>query len=595
MISIIGSNTMKREAVFNITHSTINSLMMNIDNGDIALPDLQRPFVWNNIKVRDLFQSIYNGFPIGLLILWKINQNTGDFRPIGILDKNTTPSSLIIDGQQRLTALYSVIMGRDVLDKDYKEKRIKIAFNPFEEKFEVQNSSIKKDPKWVSNITEVFQGDIFTFMAKYFEKLEEKMPDLSDAEKIRIRNNINSLTGINSYQFSSIELLPTVDLEEISDIFVKINSQGKTLNTSDFIFTLMSIYWPEGKTKLEMFSKDSKIPSTSSTSSSNAINAQPTTENLLRTIISYSFLRGNLKYAYLILKGRNLDNKTTTEEERNKNFETLKEGLDVTLNLVHWHDFISIIHSAGFVNENLIRGKNALYQTYALYLLGRSKFNISHMKLESVIRKWFVFSILTKRYSGSTDSTIEGELNKFHDNNDLIGVLTEEMNTELTNDFWNITLPPDLESSKPKTNNAFNVYQACKVFEDNNILFSEIKLKDYLSPHIKSPKKIIELHHIFPKEYLKTKKQLDQKQYNQVANMIYIDYHKNIDISDKPPYEYWNDILNKCNPNTKEFIENNYVETYDLPKEFWNMDYKQFLDKRRKLMANSIHNYFEKL
>lgn len=586
---------MKREAVFSISHTTINSLMTKIEDGDLALPDLQRPFVWNNTQVRNLFRSIYKGFPIGLLILWEINHKEGDFRPVGILDSDISPTSLIIDGQQRLTALYSVIKGKEILTKDYKKKFIKIAFNPFDEKFEVQNSSIKKNPKWVNNITEVFQKDIFEFMDEYFEKLEEKMPDISNEEKIRVRNNINSLTNIESHPFSSIKLHPTVDLEEISDIFVKINSEGKKLNTSDFIFTLMSIYWPEGKNKLEQFSREAKTPSTSSTSSYNMINEEPSNENLLRTIISYSFLRGNLKYAYLILKGRNLDNKTTTEGERIKNFEILKEGLEVTLNLVHWHDFISIVQSAGFVNQNLIRAENVFYQTYALYLLGRCKFNIPHIELESIIRKWIVFSILTQRYSGSTESMMERELSHFRDHDDLIGFLTTKMDEHLTNDFWEINLPPALESSQPTTNNAYNVYLACKVYEDNNILFSEIKLKDYLSPLIKSPKKVIEHHHIFPKNYLKTNLNKTRTEYNQAANMIYIDYHKNIEIGDMAPHEYWQMILDKCNPETKEFIENNYVEVYDLPEEFWNMEYEDFLEQRRKLMAKSIHQYFEKL
>ena len=587
---------MKRDPVFKITHWPINLLIQKIDSGDTALPELQRPFVWDNAKVRDLFDSLYKGLPIGVIILWKINQNASPSRPIGVSEKYTTPSELIIDGQQRLTALYSVMLGCEVLDKNYQPKKIKIAFNPFDETFEVQNSSILKDPIWVSNITDVFEGDPFDFIDEYFEMINEKIPDLPSDEKKRIRRNISSLTDLKSYNFSLIELSDSLDLEEISEIFKRINSQGATLNNSDFIFTLMSIYWPDGKNRLEEFSKDAKIPSISSNVSFNAINEQPTNENLLRTLISYSFLRGRLKYAYLLLSGRNLDEKKTTIDERNKNFDILKDGLDVVLDLVNWHDFIGIIQSSGFVNQNMIRGKNALYQTYAIYLLGRCKFNINHMELESVIRKWFVFSVLTRRYSGSPESVIESELSHFRESTDLIGVLTEIMDNELTTDYWNITLPPTLESSQPTNNNTYNVYKACKVFEGENILFSEIKLYDYLGPSVKSPKRLIEHHHIFPKNYLQKEMKLKQKDYNQVANMIYIDYHKNIEIGDMPPHEYWEYILNnKCTPNTKEFVENNYVEVYDLPKNFWNMKYSEFLEARRKLMAKSIHNYFDKL
>ena len=126
-------------------------------------------------------------------------------------------------------------------------------------------------------------------------------------------------------------------------------------------------------------------------------------------------------------------------------------------------------------------------------------------------------------------------------------------------------------------------------------MFSEIKLKDYLSPLINSPKKQVEKHHIFPKNYLKKDMKLKQVDFNQIANMIYIDYHVNIRISDMPPHEYWGIVLDECNESTRNFVSNNYAAAYDLPYEFWNMDYFDFLNQRRKLMANSIKHYYEKL
>ncbi len=582
---------MKKETVFNITQYQLNHLITNIDTGEIALPDLQRPFVWDNGKVRDLFDSIYKGLPIGMLILWKINESNDEFKPIG-LDKKTTPSKLIIDGQQRLTALYSVITGSEIIDKDYKQKQIKIAYNPFEEIFEVQNVSIKNDPLWISNITDIFQGNLFSFVNDFISNLKEKRPDF-EFDEVKVQDNISSLKTIEtSYQISAIELASSLDPEEVSEIFVRINSTGKALNQSDFIFTLMSLYWPKGKDEFENFSYEAKKPAEIGNSSYNVINEQPTNENLLRSTISYSFLRGRLRYAYLILKGRNLENKTTTEEVRVKNFDILKEGAEKVLNLVNWHQFISIIQSAGFVNENMIGSKNALYQTYALYLLGL-KYGLSHIELKSTIARWFVFGILTRRYTSSPESIIEQELSNFREHDNLIEYLESIMASELTNDFWDVTLPQRLVSSR--SNPAESTYIASKIFEDNNVLFSEIKLKDYLSPLINSPKKQVEKHHIFPKNYLKTSMNLKQVDFNQIANMIYIDYHVNIRISDMPPYEYWKLVLNECSDNTRDFIINNYTEAYDLPPEFWNMEYFEFLNERRKLMAQSIKRYYNKL
>ena len=582
---------MKKETVFNITQYQLNHLITNIDTGEIALPDLQRPFVWDNSKVRDLFDSLYKGLPIGMLILWKINESNNEFRPIG-LDKKTSPSKLIIDGQQRLTALYAVISGFEVIDKDYKQKQIKIAYNPFDEIFEVQNASIEKDPMWVSNITDIFKGNLFSFVNDFINNLKEKSPDF-EFDEMQVQDNISSLKTLEtSYQISAIELASSLDPEEVSEIFVRINSTGKALNQSDFIFTLMSLYWPEGKDRFENFSYEAKKSAEIGNSSFNVINEQPTTENLLRTTISYSFLRGRLRYAYLILKGRDLENKTTTEGERVKNFDILKDGANEVLNLVNWHQFISIIQAAGFVNENMIGSKNALYQTYALYLLGL-KYGLKHNELKSTIAKWFVFGILTRRYTSSPESIIEQELSNFREHDNIIEYLEDIMDSELTNDFWEVTLPKRLKSSR--SNPAESTYIASKIFEDNNVLFSEIKLKDYLSPLINSPKKQVEKHHIFPKNYLKTAWDLKQVDFNQIANMIYIDYHTNIRINDMPPHEYWGIVLNECSKFTRDFVNDNYTAAYDLPFEFWNMDYFDFLNQRRKLMANSIRRYYGKL
>lgn len=582
---------MKKETVFNITQYQLNHLIANIDTGEIALPDLQRPFVWDNGKVRDLFDSLYKGLPIGMLILWKINESNNEFKPIG-LDKKTTPSKLIIDGQQRLTALYAVITGSEIIDKDYKQKQIKISYNPFEEVFEVQNVSIENDPLWISNITDIFKGNLFSFVNGFINNLKEKRPDF-EFDEGRVQDNISFLKTLEtSYQISAIELASSLDPEEVSEIFVRINTAGKSLNQSDFIFTLMSLYWPEGKDNFENFSYEAKKPAEIGNSSFNVINEQPTNENLLRSTISYSFLRGRLRYAYLILKGRNLENKITTEDERVKNFNILKDGASKVLNLVNWHQFISIIQAAGFVNEKMIGSKNALYQTYALYLLGL-KYGLKHNELKSTIARWFVFGILTRRYTSSPESIIEQELSNFRDHDNIIEYLESIMASELTNDFWEVTLPQRLKSSR--SNPAESTYIASKIFEDNNVLFSEIKLKDYLSPLINSPKKQVEKHHIFPKNYLKKDMKLNQVDFNQIANMIYIDYHVNIRISDMPPHEYWGIVLDECNESTRNFVSNNYAAAYDLPYEFWNMDYFDFLNQRRKLMANSIKRYYEKL
>ena len=115
----------------------LSGLLHYIEIGDIALPDIQRPFVWSNAKVRDLFDSMYRGFPVGYFLFWE-NVTAGGTKQIGVGSKqHTVARLLIVDGQQRLTSLFAVFRGRKVLDEDYKERQIEVAFRPRDGKFEV--------------------------------------------------------------------------------------------------------------------------------------------------------------------------------------------------------------------------------------------------------------------------------------------------------------------------------------------------------------------------------------------------------------------------------------------------------------------------
>src|SRR5262249_42234501 len=127
----------------------LSGLLHYIEVGDIGLPDIQRPFVWSNAKVRDLFDSMYRGFPVGYLLFWENAQANGA-KVIGVGEKaHTIPSRLIVDGQQRLTSLYSVFRGRKVLDDDYSERKIEIAFCPRDGKFDVADAAIRRNPEWI--------------------------------------------------------------------------------------------------------------------------------------------------------------------------------------------------------------------------------------------------------------------------------------------------------------------------------------------------------------------------------------------------------------------------------------------------------------
>src|SRR4030067_1968730 len=128
---------------YSVTPHPVETLLTWVKSGEIAIPEIQRPFVWDATKVRNLLDSLYLGYPVGYLIAWR--------NPSVKLKDGSSSSGkrILIDGQQRVTALMAAILGREVLTKEYQNIRIKIAFNPQDEKFEVSNPAIQKDPIWL--------------------------------------------------------------------------------------------------------------------------------------------------------------------------------------------------------------------------------------------------------------------------------------------------------------------------------------------------------------------------------------------------------------------------------------------------------------
>ena len=140
----------------------LQTLINNIDSGILALPEIQRPFVWENAKVRDLFDSMYRGYPVGTLLFWLTSATTQAGRSIG-QGGQTIPHSLIVDGQQRLTGLYAVIKGKPVLRNNYEYEDIRIAFNPLTGGFMIPDASTPKDPAWLPDISAIWKPDADLF------------------------------------------------------------------------------------------------------------------------------------------------------------------------------------------------------------------------------------------------------------------------------------------------------------------------------------------------------------------------------------------------------------------------------------------------
>ena len=297
----------------------LQGLLNYIDIGDIGLPDIQRPFVWSNAKVRDLFDSMYKGFPVGYLLFWA-NASANGAKQIGLGDKQRpTPDLLIVDGQQRLTSLYAVFRGRTVLDENYRERSIDIAFRPRDGTFEVADAAIRRDPEFIPNISELWTSGKSSrkLVNDFIGNLQAKAA-LSDEEEEVISHNLDRLFDLQKYPFTALEITSAVDEEQVADIFVRINSEGVKLNQVDFILTLLSVFWEEGRVALERFSRSSRTPVSSGPGSKpSAFNhfIQPDPAQLLRVAVAVGFSRARLKSAYQVLRGK-ASRRTFTERRR---------------------------------------------------------------------------------------------------------------------------------------------------------------------------------------------------------------------------------------------------------------------------------------
>lgn len=150
---------MGKELFDNIPSKVID-LLTDVKNGRIGLPDLQRPFVWKDNKIRELLDSMMKGYPIGYIMLWSSPDNYENMDHIGKNDKMyKQPDDLVIDGQQRLTALLSAMYGVKIKDKNYEERERRISFNPLTREFAVWTQAYERDTEWISKISAVFAAD----------------------------------------------------------------------------------------------------------------------------------------------------------------------------------------------------------------------------------------------------------------------------------------------------------------------------------------------------------------------------------------------------------------------------------------------------
>ena len=571
--------------------------MGNIDRGEIALPDIQRPFVWQNSRVRDLIDSMYRGFPVGYLLFWEGGTADGVRHILLEPKQKREPRYLIIDGQQRLISLFAVFRGQEVLDSKYNKRKIAISFRPGDGRFEVADASIHGNPEWIENISGLLNSSESSrkLVNKFIDKLSDHKGQLSEDDKEDIGHNLDQLFDLKKYLFTALEIGPDSDEQEVADIFVRINSKGVNLKQADFILTLLSVFWDEGRKELEDFCSKSRIPQARGQEPSpfnHFISPKP--DQLLRVSIAYGFGRAQINSVYQILRGKDPKTGILDEKFRDQQFDRLKKAQAETLNLTHWHQYLNSLVGAGFRSQAMISSETAIVYSYVFYLIGKVRFRLPYDVLQKAIGRWFFVASLTGRYTSSSETAMDRDLvviRGIRSGDDFIEKLDEIISDKLTGDFWMTTLPSQLSTSAARSPILF-AYMAAQCKLHAPVLFSPGKyISELVDPAVKPKKKALEKHHLFPKAWLEKNGVSGRSEINQIANYALIEWPKNISIGSKGPQDYVPELREGI-PEA-EWLRMN--EMHALPDGWEHMEYPVFLKERRKLMANIIRRGFAKL
>ncbi|WP_339626028.1 DUF262 domain-containing protein [uncultured Maribacter sp.] len=595
-------------AKYSVHQQPVETLLSWIKSGEVAIPEIQRPFVWKAAKVRDLIDSLYKGYPVGYIITWR--------NPDVKLKDGTLSSGkkVLIDGQQRITALTAAIVGQRILNKNYKEIKIIIAFNPISEKFDVLNKAYERSPEWINNINPIINDEITITKA-----IRNYLTLNPDVDEDLIEERIENLKRIKNKQVGIIELDHSLDIDTVTEIFIRINQKGVVLSNADFVMSKIASDEIHGGNKMRklvdyfcrlLVDKDFfkhiadndkvfashdyfKAVKWMGTGSDNLY--VPNYIDVLRVAFTYKFNRGKFSDLVALLSGRNFETRTYENEIAAKSYNLLSEGLTDFVNQTNYQRFLMIIKSAGFISQKLISSKNSLNFTYALYLKLRAK-GMPEAEIQHYVKRWLVMSLLIGRYSGSSESMIDEDIKQINEKG-IDAYLKQTEQSYLGEGFWDFGLVNNLESSSVN-NNAYNVYLASQCY-NNTVAFLSKSMK--ISSLIEQRG---DIHHLFPAKYL-SKNGYTPKQYNQVANYAYTEQPTNIKIGMLPPKDYMQKVkneiatgvLNITSVDSETILADNLVQN-EVPLDFHNyeqLDYEAFLAERRGLIAKAIKTFYYQL
>jgi hypothetical protein len=561
----------------------IGTLVDMYKRGELRLPEIQRHYVWKATRVRDLLDSLYRGYPSGSILMWETDEPVPT-RAFAIAQDSTAFAGrkLLLDGQQRLTSLTAVLNGEKVSVRGRK-RPIEILFNldhpegaptdvlevesdedspvlaedevaddaddaedgeeGLQEKlsrrtFVVASRNLLNQPQWVS-VSEIFRN---TNDAELLEKAG--IESFKDPRFQKYSDRLKKVRAIKNYQYVVHVLERSMSYEEVTEIFVRVNSLGAKLRSSDLALAQMTSRWPNLLKQLEEFQEEC--------------------EQSWFTIDLGQLVRAIVVFATRQCLFRAVA--STPVEKLKAGWEEAKEGLRFAINFLRTN--------AGIEDESLLSSPMFIH---ALAAVSRTKDNRLTADEQRGLLHWLLVANARGRYSrGSTETLLNEDLAIIFRGNDLAALMEP-----VKRQFGRLHIEPGDLAGRGVNSPLFSLaYLALKA----------AGAKDWysglgLSLTHQGKLHFIQWHHVIPKSLLKSKG-YETGEINEIANMAFITGQTNRRISNKEAAEYLSSIVKKQGESA---LESQCVPTDPA---LWSIDrYRDFLQVRREALAARMNNF----
>ncbi len=519
----------------------ISTILDQIDMGSMALPEFQRGYVWNRGQVKDLMGSLYRRFPVGSLLVWDTKRDRTKARGQIQIAENV---KMLLDGQQRITSLYGIIRGKAPLFFDGDPKVFTdLYFNVEDEVFEFYGPMKMADnPLWI-DVTELMQKGIQPYvksfatdpeMSPHFDLYIDRLNNIHQIQDIKL--HIDEITGADK------------DTDTVVEIFNKVNSGGTKLSKGDLALAKICGSWPEGRSELRKRLKKWKDA---------GFNFKM--DWYLRCINSVA--TGEAKF-------HALDNVNTVQFE--KALEIAEKCVDKLLN--------TIASRLGLDHDRVL-GSVYSFPLMVRYI-ARNGMSLGNHRQRDRLLYWYIHTMLWGRYAGSTESTLDKDLDLIENTDKPI----ENLIQELRQNRGDLKLySSDFRGWSRGARFYPMLYLLTRVWHAK-----DWGTGDELSRHLLENLSSLQLHHIFPKAYLYDSN-YERREVNALANMTFLTQETNLQISDRAPTDYFPEIESKF----PGVLESHWIP---MDEQLWKKEnFKEFLIARQDLLAKAGNSFLTEL